>query len=60
MMAAQVENKALVEILLQAGADVNIAHQINGQPSGLNALKIAQATGNTEIANLLKAAGAHE
>ena len=60
MMAAQLGNKALVEILLKAGADVNIAHQVNGQASGLNALKMAQNSGFTEIVDLLKSAGAKE
>ena len=60
MMAAQLGNKQIVEILIKAGADVNIQHQINGQLSGLNALKIAQNGGFTEIADILKAAGAKE
>ncbi len=60
MMAAQTGNKQLVEMLIKAGADVNIPHQLNGQASGLNALKMAQNGGFTDIVALLKAAGAKE
>jgi len=60
MMAAQMGKKDIVEILIKAGADVNIPHKMNGQPSGLDALKFAQNSGFTEIAEMLKAAGAKE
>lgn len=60
MMAVQMGNKELTELLLKEGADVNIAHRIKGKPTGLNALKIAQNGGFAEITDLLLSAGAKE
>ncbi len=60
MMAAQLGNKELVELLVKAGANVNAAHQVNGQATDLNALKMAQNGGFTEIVDILKSAGAKE
>lgn len=58
MMSCQIGNKELVSLLLQAGADVSVPHIMNGQNTGLNALKIAQDGGFEDIAALLKDAGA--
>jgi ankyrin repeat protein len=46
----------IVELLLAAGADVNIKTKINGW----SVLYIAQSKGHTKIAELLKAYGAKE
>ncbi len=58
MMAAQTGNKDFVALLLEAGADFNASLIINGQDTGLNALKIAETGGFEEIADMLKSAGA--
>lgn len=58
MMAAQTGNKDFVALLLEAGADFNAPLIINGQDTGLNALKIAETGGFEEIADMLKSAGA--
>ena len=60
MMVALLGNSEPVQLLVQAGADVNQPHLINGNPSGLSALKMAQNNGFDEIVQLLKAAGAKE
>ncbi|MGN0022623.1 MAG: DUF2931 family protein [Elusimicrobiaceae bacterium] len=60
MMAAQTGNKELVALLLEAGADFNAPLIINGQDTGLNALKIAETGGFEDVAAILKGAGAKE
>jgi ankyrin repeat protein len=65
MMAAFLGKKALVRGLIDAGADVNYrvsgdgqSGGTNPQTAGLTALKLASGRGHTEIAEMLKEAGA--
>jgi len=60
MFACSTGNKALAEALIVAGADVNAQHVMNGQPTGMTPLKMAQGAGFAEIVSLLEAAGARD
>ena len=52
--------KEMVKILIEHGADVNMPHIMDDNPTGFNALKLAKDMGHTEIVAILKAAGAKE
>lgn len=60
MIASQMGKKEMVKILIEHGADVNMPHIMDDNPTGFNALKLAKDMGHTEIVAILKAAGAKE
>ena len=58
MLACSMGKKQMVEILVEHGADINMPHIMDGNPTGMNALKLAECMGHTEIVNFLKGKGA--
>ncbi len=60
MEAAENGQLEVVKLLLEHGADVELKIEASGSRHGWTALQIAEAEGHTEIANLLKKAGAKQ
>lgn len=60
MLACSLGKKEMAEILVEHGADINMPHIMDGNPTGMNALKLAECMGHSEIVTLLKSLTAQE